>query len=253
MSTLSREAQEEEVKKGSMRAIDPCRLPSSDPLHTCGMYCDGQDGSNSHCARERAKITCSFGKVGCLYPREDTDQRCDEHKSLHTVCDCGHPLVRHRGSVHRGSCWDCTEPKCHGFRKPRAKDANLSNELCALLSKYVGETGKSEGAVEVLRRLLDELKTHRDKIPGEAARIGRTLPALCELMSEKYKGKLAPGVLFSKLPNDKWYISLQHFPGGRREFIFTHEDVSLMKVVQEASDRLLTPSAEDKLRDALKA
>lgn len=31
-------------------------LPSSHPDHICGIFCDGQDGSNSHCARLRAKL-----------------------------------------------------------------------------------------------------------------------------------------------------------------------------------------------------
>lgn len=31
-------------------------LPSEHPDHTCGLHCDGQDGSNSHCARLRSKL-----------------------------------------------------------------------------------------------------------------------------------------------------------------------------------------------------
>lgn len=34
-------------------------LPPEDPDHICGMMCDGQDGSNSDCARIRRKL---FGK-----------------------------------------------------------------------------------------------------------------------------------------------------------------------------------------------
>lgn len=35
-------------------------LPSEDPNHTCGMHCDGQDGTNSYCARIRRKL---FGGI----------------------------------------------------------------------------------------------------------------------------------------------------------------------------------------------
>ena len=31
-------------------------LPSEHPDHTCDMYCDGQDGWNSDCARIRRKL-----------------------------------------------------------------------------------------------------------------------------------------------------------------------------------------------------
>lgn len=37
------------------------------------------------------------------------------------------------------------------------RDAKVGNALCAILGKYVGETGKSEGAVDVLNRKLTEL------------------------------------------------------------------------------------------------
>src|ERR1700677_1923278 len=37
-------------------------------------------------------------------------------------------------------------------------DARIGQELVAILIDYVGETGLSEGAVEVLTRKLDELK-----------------------------------------------------------------------------------------------
>lgn len=31
-------------------------LPSEHPDHVCGLMCDGQDGSNSQCARLRTKL-----------------------------------------------------------------------------------------------------------------------------------------------------------------------------------------------------
>ena len=34
---------------------DPSRLPGWHPLHMCGMYCDGQDGQNSSCYKEKRK------------------------------------------------------------------------------------------------------------------------------------------------------------------------------------------------------
>lgn len=40
-------------------------------------------------------------------------------------------------------------------------ERRLLNELTFLLSDYVGETGESEGAVDVLSRLLEELEGYR--------------------------------------------------------------------------------------------
>lgn len=46
-----------EVEKGrpSLEPAPPnlSQLPSADPRHVCGMFCDGQDGSNSDCARAK--------------------------------------------------------------------------------------------------------------------------------------------------------------------------------------------------------
>lgn len=42
-------------------------------------------------------------------------------------------------------------------------ERRLLNELTFLLSDYVGETGESEGAVDVLSRLLEELEGYRAK------------------------------------------------------------------------------------------
>lgn len=33
--------------------MDESKYPPEDPRHVCGMFCDGQDGSNSDCARRR--------------------------------------------------------------------------------------------------------------------------------------------------------------------------------------------------------
>lgn len=51
---------------------------------------------------------------------------------------------------------------------PKKEENDLENKLCAILRAYVGETGKSEGAVDVLLRLEDELLKYRrgkGKIP----------------------------------------------------------------------------------------
>lgn len=37
----------------ALKRADPSTIPSDDPAHVCGMYCDGQDGMNSLCARTR--------------------------------------------------------------------------------------------------------------------------------------------------------------------------------------------------------
>ena len=42
-------------------------------------------------------------------------------------------------------------------------ESQLERELVTLLSDYVGETGRSESAVEVLSRLLTELERYRDE------------------------------------------------------------------------------------------
>ena len=50
----------------------------------------------------------------------------------------------------------------------KKEENDLENKLCAILRAYVGETGKSEGAVDVLLRLEDELLKYRrgkGKIP----------------------------------------------------------------------------------------
>lgn len=40
-----------------------------------------------------------------------------------------------------------------------------SQEIVEMLSHYVGETGESEGAVDVVRRLLAELESYRNPVP----------------------------------------------------------------------------------------
>lgn len=37
----------------ALKRADPSTIPSDDPAHVCGMYCDGQDGMNSLCAQTR--------------------------------------------------------------------------------------------------------------------------------------------------------------------------------------------------------
>jgi len=59
------------------------------------------------------------------------------------------------------------------------KDSQLSNELCVLLMDHVGETGQSEGAVDVLKRKLDELKALR----AENERLKRC-PTLDQALNE---------------------------------------------------------------------
>lgn len=51
----------------SSKNQDLSRLPSEDPRHVCGMFCDGQDGSNSHCARRKqsARQSSPVGSGGC--------------------------------------------------------------------------------------------------------------------------------------------------------------------------------------------
>ena len=39
--------------ESALHRADLSQLPSSDPNHVCGMFCDGQDGSNSNCAMLR--------------------------------------------------------------------------------------------------------------------------------------------------------------------------------------------------------
>ena len=39
--------------ESALHRADLSQLPSSDPNHLCGMFCDGQDGSNSNCAMLR--------------------------------------------------------------------------------------------------------------------------------------------------------------------------------------------------------
>lgn len=77
-----------------------------------------------------------------------------------------------------------------------AKDIELGGsqterELVALLSDYVGETGKSEGAVEVLSRLLSELEQLRkaardfvDKVERGEARSVRSYRAFKLVLGE---------------------------------------------------------------------
>lgn len=36
-----------------MSKKEPSRYPSTDPRHECGMFCDGQDGYQSDCARAK--------------------------------------------------------------------------------------------------------------------------------------------------------------------------------------------------------
>lgn len=57
---------------------------------------------------------------------------------------------------------------CHGWAKSvlsekSTQPTQTERELITLLSDYVGETGQSEGAVEVLSRLLTELEGCRDE------------------------------------------------------------------------------------------
>lgn len=65
------EAAKREIDEEDARALDTKRnsylraeaenrrrsnLPPEHPDHICGMFCDGQDGSNSYCARLRRKL-----------------------------------------------------------------------------------------------------------------------------------------------------------------------------------------------------
>jgi hypothetical protein len=46
---------------------DLSKLPSGDPRHVCGVYCDGQDGRNSKCATERRAAKKNLVEVGDAY------------------------------------------------------------------------------------------------------------------------------------------------------------------------------------------
>lgn len=39
--------------EGELKPADKSRIPSENAAHVCGMFCDGQDGSTSDCARRR--------------------------------------------------------------------------------------------------------------------------------------------------------------------------------------------------------
>lgn len=53
-------AENEEIERRRVESmknyVAPVPLPSDHPDHFCNMYCDGQDGSNSECARLRRKL-----------------------------------------------------------------------------------------------------------------------------------------------------------------------------------------------------
>ena len=65
----------------------------------------------------------------------------------------------------------------------------LVDDLVAILSKFVGETGKSEGAVEVAERIVAELLAYRAKLDAGAAIKAAEIAALewaageCQLWS----------------------------------------------------------------------
>lgn len=73
----------------------------------------------------------------------ETDVRVDVYNRLLHLCRLAHKILK-------------------------KEENDLENKLCAILRAYVGETGKSEGAVDVLLRLEDELLKYRrgkGKIP----------------------------------------------------------------------------------------
>ena len=45
-----------ERRAAAAESMRRASLPSEDKEHICGMSCDGQDGSNSYCARLRRKL-----------------------------------------------------------------------------------------------------------------------------------------------------------------------------------------------------
>ena len=61
--------------------------------------------------------------------------------------------------------------KGEGVARPDTSDAirklaagnRLADDLCTILVNYAGETGKNEGAVQTLQRLVDEVKLVRSK------------------------------------------------------------------------------------------
>lgn len=76
------------------------------------------------------------------------------------------------------------------------------NEITWMLSKYVGETGKSEGEEEVLRRLLKELEAYRENNTHDE----------WDHVAVDIDGVIATKIKMAKYPDD--YMKKQVIPGS---------------------------------------
>lgn len=90
------------------------------------------------------------------------------------------------------NCGDWIVSALEDARDRIEEESRTLDELCALLSDSVGETGKSEGAVEVLSRLLTELAELRraardfvDKVDRGEARSVRSYLAFKAALGEE--------------------------------------------------------------------
>ena len=106
--------------------------------------------------------------VCSLFPPQLTEEEIVD--IIHSNFSCGYdrngcPDEDDMKRIAQALIGKCGGNPNEGLPEYAQKAVDLENKLCGILSAYCGETGKSEGAVDTLLRLEDELMKYRRATP----------------------------------------------------------------------------------------